>query len=75
VFPGLLDEVRAFVSDARFSRGRTADQEFLRDRLWPTMRQSVLVHDSQFAFGERRDFPAVGGLLPGRTLGDWRFSA
>jgi hypothetical protein len=26
----------------------------------------VLIHDSQFAFGERRDFPAVGRLPDGR---------
>ena len=61
----------AFASDPRMLRGRTADQEFLREVVWPTIRQSVLVHDSQFAFGERRDFPAVGGLLPGRSIGDW----
>jgi hypothetical protein len=71
IFPGLLNDIRAFVDDPRFSRGRTADQEFLRDQLWPTIRQSVLTHDSQFAFGERRDFPAVGTLPPGRALGDW----
>jgi tetratricopeptide (TPR) repeat protein len=70
-FPALLEEIQAFVRDAQQSRGRTADQEFLRERLWPTIRQSVLVHDSQFAFGERRDFPRVGGLLPGRVIGDW----
>ena len=37
---------------------RTADQQFLRERIWPTVRQSVLVHDSHFATGESRDFPA-----------------
>jgi hypothetical protein len=36
---------------------RTADQQFLRERVWPTVRQSVLVHDSQFAFGTSVDFP------------------
>ena len=45
--------------------GRTADQEFLRDMLWPTVRASVLTHDSQFAFGEKQDFPALG-CLPAR---------
>ena len=44
--------------------GRTADQEFLRDQAWPTIRASVLTHDSQFAFGDRRDFPEVGRCLP-----------
>ena len=49
--------------------GRTADQEFLRDQVWPTMRASVLTHDSQFAFGDRRDFPEVGRLPPGCYVG------
>jgi hypothetical protein len=49
--------------------GRTADQEFLRDQLWPTIRASVLTHDSQFAFGDRRDFPAVGRLPEGCYVG------
>jgi hypothetical protein len=49
--------------------GRTADQEFLRDQLWPTIRTSVMTHDSQFAFGERRDFPAAGCLPDGCYVG------
>ena len=48
--------------------GRTADQEFLRDQLWPTIRTSVMTHDSQFAFGERRDFPATWPLSARRLL-------
>jgi len=42
--------------------GHTADQEFLRDALWPTIRTSAMTHDSQFMFGDKRDFPAVGCL-------------
>jgi hypothetical protein len=49
--------------------GRTADQEFLREALWPTIRTSVMTHDSQFSFGERRDFPATGRLPPGCHVG------
>jgi hypothetical protein len=49
--------------------GRTADQEFLRDQLWPTIRTSMMTHDSQFSFGERRDFPDVGRLPPGSYVG------
>ena len=49
--------------------GRTADQEFLRSQLWPTIRTSVMTHDSQFSFGERRDFPAVGRLPAGCFVG------
>jgi hypothetical protein len=49
--------------------GRAADQEFLRDRLWPTIRTSVMTHDSQFAFGEKQDFPALGFLPPDCYVG------
>jgi hypothetical protein len=49
--------------------GRTADQEFLRHQLWPTIRTSMMTHDSQFAFGERRHFPATGRLPPGCYVG------
>lgn len=68
--PPLLPAIHRFVSDPIHLRGRTADQEFLRDLLWPTIRQSVLTHDSQFDFGERRQFPRVGQLPPGRSVGD-----
>jgi hypothetical protein len=51
---------------------RTIDQEFLRNKVWPTVRSSVLVHDSQFSFGEYRDFPKQGRLPPGEHVGDAR---
>jgi len=50
------------------------DQCFLREEMWPTIRQSVLVHDSQFAFGNRRDFPGVGKMLPGHHVGQIEFA-
>ncbi len=68
----ILPAMTRFVGDPDQLRGRTADQIFLREAAWTTIRQSVLTHDSQFAFGERRDFPAVGQLPPGRVLGDWQ---
>ena len=37
--------------------------------LWPIIRASVLTHDSQFAFGEWRGFPAVGRLPHGWHAG------
>ncbi|HEY1934395.1 MAG TPA: hypothetical protein VGG99_20495 [Acetobacteraceae bacterium] len=70
--PPMLPAIRAWFAAQRQVIGRTADQEFLRS-LWPTIRQSVLTHDSVFAFGEPRDFPAVGRLPPGCWVGcDWR---
>ncbi len=67
--PPMLQTIGAWFTASRQIIGRTADQEFLREMLWPTIRQSVLTHDSQFAFGERRDFPAVGGLPPDCWVG------
>lgn len=66
--PPIAEAMRRYVDERIFDR--TLDQRFLREMLWPTIRQSVLVHDSQFAFGERRDFPRVGRLLPGRSVGE-----
>jgi hypothetical protein len=37
--------------------------------MWPTIRRSVLTHDSQFAFGERVDFPPQARLPPGIHVG------
>ena len=65
--PPMAAAIRAYVDQA--IHHRTLDQQFLRDVMWPTMRQSVLTHDSQFAFDQRRDFPAVGTLPPGHHVG------
>lgn len=37
---------------------RFADQIFLREQVWPTLRQSVLSHDEWFDFHDARPFPA-----------------
>jgi hypothetical protein len=65
--PPMAEAIVAYVE--RFVYHRTLDQCFLREEMWPTIRQSVLVHDSQFAFGDRRDFPPVGRMLPGHHVG------
>ncbi|MDR2213694.1 MAG: hypothetical protein LBE21_08740, partial [Pseudomonadales bacterium] len=41
------------------------DQYFLRQRIWPTVRQSVLSHDSQFSFPGNQAFP----IVPNAALG------
>ncbi|MEJ0015979.1 MAG: tetratricopeptide repeat protein [Acetobacteraceae bacterium] len=67
--PPLLPMMRAWVANPRYVLGKTSDQEFLRECVWPTVRQSVLAHDSQFGFGETRDFPTVGRLPAGFWVG------
>jgi hypothetical protein len=74
---GALPPLPPVIGDFLASRpgvlNRTADQELLREVLWPTIRTSVLVHDSQFSFGERRDFSPFAALAAGNHLGcDWR---
>jgi tetratricopeptide (TPR) repeat protein len=65
--PPMGEAMIGFSKDAPLSR--TADQQFLRERVWPTVRRSVLAHDSNFAFGGSCDFPARGRLPPGQRVG------
>ena len=45
------------------------DQWFLRQIVWPTVRQSCLIHDSIYGAFGARDFPTVGRLPPNRHVG------
>ncbi len=45
------------------------DQWFLRQCVWPTARQSCLIHDSKFKALGAVDFPAGSGLPPGHHVG------
>lgn len=61
--PPLQQEIIDYCRKAPLSR--TADQQFLRERVWPTVRRNVLVHDSEFQMGESRNFPTE--LAPGEA--------
>ncbi len=67
--PALVPAIRAWLANARQLPGRQPTEVFLREFLWPTIRQSVLAHDSRFGFGETRDIPSVGRLPPGFWVG------
>jgi hypothetical protein len=45
------------------------DQWFLRQMVWPIVRQSCLIHDSNFQVFGSRDFPVVGQLPPDKHVG------
>ena len=47
----------------------TYDQLFLREQVWPTVRQSCLIHDSIFRVLNAKDFPPYGQLPPGKHVG------
>jgi len=55
--PPMQQEIIEFCRTAPFSR--TADQLFLRERIWPTVRQSVLAHDSEFSLRDSQPFPTA----------------
>lgn len=56
VFNGLDARMRSFVA-AHAHEMRVVDQHFLRQEVWPTVRQSLLTHDSWFGFMDAQAFP------------------
>lgn len=56
VFPEIAPLIRQYVSNYK-GPARFADQYFLREILWPTVRQSLLSHDELFGFHDPRPFP------------------
>jgi len=53
--PSMQEEIINYCQTAPLSR--TADQSFLRERVWPTVRQSVLAHDSEYSLRDSVPFP------------------
>jgi hypothetical protein len=64
--PPIVPWARQYLASRADLLGRTADQEFPRDQVWPSIRTSVMTHDSQFTFGAAR-LPGRGPS-PGRLL-------
>jgi len=60
VFKNIDQELIRFIEAGQFALSHI-DQHFLRKRVWPTVRQSVLSHDSQFKFFNNQPFPAITG--------------
>jgi hypothetical protein len=61
--PPMQQEIIDYCQTAPLSR--TADQTFLRERVWPTVRQSMLAHDSEYSIRDSLPFPTVA--IPGAT--------
>ena len=53
--PSMQAEIIDYCRTAPLSR--TADQAFLRERVWPTVRQSVIMHDSEYSLPGSFPFP------------------
>lgn len=58
IFHNIEAHVRDYVATGKYPDNRVIDQHYLRYRVWPTLKQSVLVHDSQQFDENGIDFPA-----------------
>ncbi|WP_158681569.1 tetratricopeptide repeat protein [Microbulbifer pacificus] len=56
VIPNMKLEIINFLKSGKYSLSHV-DQHFLRHKVWPTMMQSLLSHDSKFDFFENSEFP------------------
>ena len=68
---GVLPSPDELLSDFSTESGPTAnyDQVFLRTMVWPTVKQSVLIHDRHFRCFDSKPFPALGTLPGYRHVG------
>lgn len=57
IFSNIEQRIKDFIRSGRFLNQRVIDQHFLRYVVWPTLKQSVLIHDSQGFDVEAVDFP------------------
>lgn len=68
---GVLPPLQTLLKDFKTSALANwhLDQWFLRSQVWPTVRQSCLIHDSRFKSLGSRDFPAGSDLPDGHHVG------
>jgi len=71
LLPDLWAEAKATMTRGALMR-IGADQEMLRERIWPRIRDHSLTHDSHFRLAETRTFPPLAILPPGQFVGGWR---
>ncbi|AYO55842.1 tetratricopeptide repeat protein [Acinetobacter wuhouensis] len=57
MFENIEQLIRDFIVTGRFSNTRVIDQHFLRYAIWSTIKQSVLIHDSQSFEVDAMPFP------------------
>lgn len=58
VFRQLRQSMVDFMAQGQYLGLRVVDQHFLRQCIWPTVRQSLLSHDPIFGFMDGQDFPS-----------------
>lgn len=68
---GVLPTVEDLLRRFKTTSGPTSnfDQVFLRNMVWPTVKQSVLIHDRHFRCFDSKPFPELGTLPEYRHVG------
>ena len=68
---GILPSTDELLDNFSTTSGPTSnfDQAFLRAMVWPTVKQSVLIHDRHFRCFDSKPFPALGTLPEYRHVG------
>lgn len=56
VLNNMIESMQQF-AEKNAKSGRFIDQHYLREHVWPTLRQSVLTHDDLFGFHDAKPFP------------------
>jgi len=71
LLPNLADQAVQYY-ETHETKWRWVDQDFLRDCVWPLIKNSSLSHDSQYLFGPNaRPFPAGSELPNGDHVGGY----
>ncbi|MDV7341642.1 tetratricopeptide repeat protein [Terasakiella sp. A23] len=70
--PPLTEMFKKFITQSK--PNKTVDQQFLRAKIWPTLKTSCIIHDSRHRLENTVDFP-VGSELPKDKHVGQRFDA
>lgn len=68
VFGNLQAMIEAYIETGNYLNKRVIDQHFLRNCIWPTLSQSVMVHDSQQFEASASPFPSHAKHMPFEDL-------
>ena len=71
VFKNVQYNIEQFIATHSKEPHRTLDQLYLRQRVYPTLKHSVLMHDSQFYHANGHMFPSYDKRLPEEHSADF----
>lgn len=71
LLPNLAEEAVRYY-ETHETKWRWVDQDFLRDRVWPVIKDYAVTHDGEYLFGsDARPFPAGSELPKGEHVGGY----